>query len=131
MRKPLQIGDLVWYNVGGQGYETMGLIIETADLWKDRTVWNDQVRKYANCVRIKWMRVGKLKPRAINMPLYRQVIKARWDIENIPSGFAEWERDSILTNMSTNSTSMGSIETGEWYEGHFFKALGAVQARRK
>ena len=134
MKKPLQIGDLLWYNVGGQGYETMGLVVETADLWKDQTLWNNQVRKYANCVRIQWMRTGKLKPRTMTLPLYRQIIKARWDTENIPSGFSEWERNSILTISSANfgtSACMGSIETGEWYEGHFFKAMGAAQARRK
>ena len=121
---PLKVGDLVWYNVGGRGYETVGLVIETADLWRDKSMWENEVRKYANCVRIQWMRTGKLKPRTITLPLYRATIRARWDDNLLPTGFVEWERESILSKM-------GTIETGEWYEGHFFKPLGEAKARRK
>jgi hypothetical protein len=129
MTKPLTIGDLVWYNVGGRGYETMGLVIETADLWQEKQAWDrGDAKKYANCVRIKWMRVGKLKPRTIRLPLYRQMIKMTYEdmnqIAQTHNGFAEWERSSILNHM-------GEVETGEWYEGHFFKSLGSTEKRRK
>ena len=129
MTKPLTIGDLVWYNVGGRGYETMGLVIETADLWRPSQPWDQgPPKKYANSVRIKWMRVGKLKPRTIHMPVYRRMIKMTYEDMNSLgrkySCFAEWERDSILS-------SMGEVETGEWYESRFFKKLGTASKRRK
>ena len=129
MTKPLTIGDLVWYNVGGRGYETMGLVIETADLWRPRQAWDDgPPKKYANSVRIQWMRVGKLKPKTIHMPVYRRMIKMTYEDMNRTakeySGFAGWERNSVLNQM-------GEIETGEWYEGHFFKKLGGTKGRRK
>ena len=80
MRKPLTVGDLVWYNVGGRGYETMGLVIETADLWRPSQPWDQgPPKKYANSVRIQWMRIGKLKPRTIRMPVYRRMIKMTYE----------------------------------------------------
>ncbi len=129
MTKPLTIGDLVWYNVGGRGYETMGLVIETADLWRPSQPWDQgPPKKYANSVRIKWMRVGKLKPRTIHMPVYRRMIKMTYeDMNRVAqeySGFAGWERSSVLNKL-------GEVETGEWYEGRFFKKLGAANKRRK
>ena len=119
----------MWYNVGGRGYETMGLVIETADLWRPSQAWDDgPPKKYANSVRIQWMRVGKLKPKTIHMPVYRRMIKMTYEDMNRTakeySGFAGWERNSVLNQM-------GEIETGEWYEGHFFKKLGGTKGRRK
>ena len=128
MTKPLTIGDLVWYNVGGRGYETMGLVIETADLWREKQPWDTGgAKKYANCVRIQWMRIGKLKPRAIHLPLYRKTTRYHYEDVNSyfsKSGFGEWERDSVLSQL-------GKIQYGEWYEGHFFKKLGGSKDRRK
>ena len=129
MKKPLTVGDLVWYNVGGRGYETMGLVIEAADLWRPSQPWDQgPPKKYANSVRIQWMRIGKLKPRTIHMPVYRRMIKMTYeDMSNLGhkhSGFAAWERDSILSGL-------GEVESGEWYEGHFFKSLGSANKRRK
>lgn len=128
MTKRLTIGDLVWYNVGGRGYETVGLVIEAADLWRPSQPWEASApKKYANSVRIKWLRTG-LKPKPIHMPVYRHMIKMTYEDMNSlgrkHSGFAAWERDSILS-------SMGEVETGEWYEGRFFKKLGAADKRRK
>lgn len=123
MRKPLKVGDLVWYNVGGRGYETMGLVIETADLWNPSNAWEPTPQKYANCVRIKWMRVGKLKPRMINKPLYRSTYK--WHVHDFEqAGFAAWEREHIVPRL-------GKVEAGDWYEGRFFKVLGNPEQRRK
>jgi len=119
MTKPLTIGDLVWYNVGGRGYETMGLVIETADLWMETCTWSNiaKPKKYANCVRIKWMRVGKLKPRKMHLPLYRQLVRYVYeDLSCEISGFREWERNSVLPQLM-------KVENGEWYEGQFFKAM--------
>ena len=129
MTKPLTIGDLVWYNVGGRGYETMGLVIEAADLWRPSQPWDQgPPKKYANSVRIQWMRVGKLKPKTIHMPVYRRMIKMTYEdmnrVAQEHSCFAGWERNSILNQM-------GEIETGEWYEGRFFKKLGTTSKRRK
>lgn len=127
MRKPLKVGDLVWYNVGGRGYETVGLVIETADLWRPSQPWDAQPKKYANSVRIQWMRAG-LKPKPIHLPVYRRMVKMTYeDMNNLGqkhSGFTAWERDSILSRL-------GEAEVGEWYEGHFFKVLGAPEQRRK
>tara|TARA_B100000676_G_C17653459_1_gene617731 strand:+ start:211 stop:597 length:387 start_codon:yes stop_codon:yes gene_type:complete len=128
MTKRLTIGDLVWYNVGGRGYETMGLVVEAADLWRPSQPWEASApKKYANSVRIKWLRTG-LKPKPIHMPVYRHMIKMTYEdmcsLGRKHSGFAAWERDSILS-------SMGEVETGEWYEGRFFKKLGAADKRRK
>ena len=128
MTKPLKVGDLVWYNVGGRGYETLGLVIEATDLWGSVHTWDGGApKKYANSVRIQWMRIG-LKPKPIHMPVYRRMIKMTYEDMNRlgrnHTGFGGWERDSILSNM-------GEIETGEWYEGRFFKKLGDPNERRK
>lgn len=131
MRKPLQVGDLVWYNVGGRGYETMGLVIETADLWQEKKGWavSPMAKKYANCVRIQWMRVGKLKPRTIHLPLYRKMMKYHYEEVNAGLNWEEshstpWKRHEVLPQL-------GEIESGEWYESHFFKSLGNTEKRRK
>lgn len=130
MRKPLKVGDLVWYNVGGRGYETMGLVIETADLWQESKVWSGsmEAKKYANCVRIQWMRVGKLKPRTIHLPLYRKMVKYHYEEMNAGLRWEDfskpWKRHDVLPQL-------GEIEGGEWYEPHFFKSLGSTEKRRK
>jgi len=129
MKKPLTVGDLVWYNVGGRGYETVGLVIDAADLWRPSQTWESgPPKKYANSVRIQWMRTG-LKPRPIHMPVYRRMIKMTYEdmsaLGQKHSGFAGWERDSVL------STITGKPETGDWYEGRFFKNLGTAKKRRK
>lgn len=129
MKKPLTVGDLVWYNVGGRGYETVGLVVEAADLWRPSQPWESgPPKKYANSVRIQWMRTG-LKPRPIHLPVFRRMIKMTFEdmsaLGKKHSGFAAWERDSILSTIS------GKPETGEWYEGRFFKKLGTATKRRK
>ena len=117
----------MWYNVGGRGYETLGLVIEATDLWRPSQPWDAQPKKYANSVRIQWMRTG-LKPKPIHMPLYRRMVKMTYEDMNRlgqkHTGFAGWERDIFLS-------SLGKIETGEWYEGRFFKKLGDPNKRRK
>ena len=128
MRKPLKVGDLVWYNVGGRGYETVGLVVATADLWRPSQPWDQgPPKKYANSVRIKWMRIG-LKPKPIILPVYRRMIKMTYEdmnrIGQKHDGFSSWERDAIMAGM-------GEVETGEWYEGRFFKKLGDPNERRK
>ncbi len=115
MRKVLKVGDLVWYNVGGRGYETVGLVVEATDLWHPANSWEPKPQKYANCVRIQWMRVGKLQPRTINRPLYRAMYKYNYhEIEQ--AGFREWEREAVMPRL-------GKVEAGDWYEGRFFKVL--------
>ncbi len=126
MSKPLQTGDLVWYNVGGRGYETVGLVIEAADLYRDDTsAWGRSMpTKYANCVRIKWMRVGALKPRPVHLPLYRTMRRYHFhDMSSEIDGMRGWEKDSVMP-------ALGEIETGEWYEGRFFKNI-AKQSHRQ
>lgn len=122
MSKTLNMGDLIWYNVGGRGYETLGLVIETADLWTTADSWEidntlSAAKKYPNCVRVQWMRVGRLKPRAISMPMYRKVVKysykqalRQWD------ELSHWERDAIMPQFD-------QIVEGNWYHPHYFKKL--------
>jgi len=60
--------------------------------------------------------------------VYRTMIKMTYEDMNRlgqkHSALQHWERDSILH-------SLGEVETGEWYEGRFFKKLGDPNKRRK
>ena len=128
MKMPLKVGDLVWYNVGGRGKETVGLVVETADLWRQSSPWENVAKKYTNAVRIMWMRVGKLKPRHIALPLFRNPLAMQE--YTYPEG---WDAFNPITSRSKTRMipSMGTVTHGEWYEAHFFKALGGASKRRK
>jgi hypothetical protein len=121
----LQIGDLVWYNVGGRGYETVGLVVETADLWDSTCTWQPKPQKYLNCIRIQWMRKGKLMPCSLNFPLFR-TYWARQDRAFSDGSFNPADTFPAR-HLDKNIIAGGDL----WFEGRFFKAVGSAGTRRK
>jgi hypothetical protein len=121
----LQIGDLVWYNVGGRGYETMGLVVEIADLWDSTCIWRPNPQKYSNCIRIQWMRKGKLVPRNLSFPLFR-TYWARQD-----RAFSDGSLSPKGTFPADHIDKNVIIDGDPWFEGRFFKAVGSASTRRK
>lgn len=114
MKKTLQIGDLVWYNVGGNGKETVGLVIDYKKIfYRHRSPWEDKAKVFENCVRIKWMRKGKLAPKPLALPLYE-------------SHYAVLDSDPAPSPLEENPH---AIYEDNWYPGHYFKIIGAVETK--
>ena len=120
----MQTGDLVWYNVGAARYTTMGLVIEVATLWDSTSTWHPQPEKYLNCIRIQWMRKGKLVPRRMTLPLFRSWRSA---IDSPKDYGTFYPEGYTLTSAPENLINHGA----EWYEGRFFKVVGSADTRRK
>ena len=114
MKKTLQIGDLVWYNVGGNGKETVGLVIDYKKaFYRHRSPWEEKAKMFEDCVRIKWMRKGRLVPRALAVPLY-------------DSHYALLDSSVTPSPLEENP---GAVYDNDWYLGHYFKIIGAVEDR--
>lgn len=122
MKKRLQIGDLVWYNVGGRGHETVGLVIDKRSyLWRAKSPWDDKNKRYEECVRIKWMRKGKFSPRHIAVPMYENEYTLEW-VGDPPDAVTVLE-------MLRWTEEHGAIFDKDWYEARFFKVMGEAQDR--
>ena len=122
MKKELQIGDLEWYNVGGRGHETVGLVIDKRKyLWRSRSPWEDKNKRYEGCVRIKWMRKGKFAPRHISVPMYDNEYTLEWTGD---------PPDAVtVQEMLKSDAEHGAIYDKDWYEARFFKVMGEVGDR--
>ena len=122
MKKQLQIGDLVWYNVGGRGHETVGLVIDKRSyLWRAKSPWDDKNRRYEECVRIKWMRKGKFAPKHIAVPMYDSEYTLEWTGD---------PPDAVtVQEMLKYTEAHGAIFDKAWYEARFFKIMGKAQDR--
>ena len=71
MKKNLQIGDLVWYNTGGNGKETVGMIIDHKKIvYRHASPWENKDKEYKDAIRVQWLRKGKLVPKPIPVPFY-------------------------------------------------------------
>lgn len=121
----LQIGDLVWYNVGGRGYETMGLVVETSDLWRSASPWESTPKKYSNCIRIQWMRKGKLVPRHLAYPLF----KTYWAVTDYKYPDGSFAPEGTFPARRIDKSVL--LAGDDWYEGQFFKVVGSANTRRK
>lgn len=121
-KKRLQIGDLVWYNVGGRGHETIGLVIDRREyLWRAKSPWDDRNKRYEDCVRVKWMRRGKYAPKAISVPLYDSEYTLEWTGD---------PPDAVtVEEMLAYDAEHGAIFQKDWYEARFFKVMGPVKDR--
>jgi len=120
----MKAGDLVWYNVGAHRYTTMGLVIEVATLWDSTSTWQPQPEKYSNCIRIQWMRKGKLVPKCMHLPLFRSW---RSSIDS-PKDYGTFYPEGHTAFTPPESL----ISHGaEWYEGRFFKVVGSADTRRR
>ena len=122
MEKNPRIGDIVWYNVGGRGHETVGLVVDVREfMWRHRSPWENTNKRYENCVRIKWMRMGKYKPKPITPPIY----ESEWVLAH-QDGTGE---DDLLIE---GAVPLEGVHLGrEWYEGRFFKVMSKVEDRQK
>ena len=122
MEKNPRIGDIVWYNVGGRGHETVGLVVDVREfMWRHRSPWENTNKRYENCIRIKWMRMGKYKPKAITPPIY----VSEWGLTR-QAGVVE---DDLLIE---GAVPVEGVHLGrEWYEGRYFKVMSKVEDRQK
>jgi len=122
MKKTPRIGDIVWYNVGGKGHETVGLVIDVRDnMWRHKSPWEPTNKRYDSCIKIKWMRKGKFTPRAITPPIY----ESEWALLDM-AGTSE---DDLLLGRTIPAEGVHLCR--EWYEGRFFKVMSQVAERQR
>ena len=120
MKKNLQVGDLVWYNVGGNGKETVGFIIDQKKVvWRCASPWEDADKAYKNIVRIQWLRKGKLVPKPIPVPFYDSKI-ALLEAASAHNTVAEYGGEHYDPD---------AIYKKDWYEGQWFKVISSVDKK--
>ena len=124
MKKNLQIGDLVWYNVGGNGKETVGFVIDQKEVvGRHASPWETADKAYKNIVRIQWLRQGKLVPKPIPVPFY-------------DNRFALMESEAAHNTAIEYGTTVikgleheGAFFQTTWYEGQWFKIISSVEKK--
>ena len=121
MKKSLQVGDLVWYNVGGNGKETVGFVIDQKEVvWRHASPWETTDKTYKNIVRIQWLRKGKLVPKPIPVPFY-------------DNRFALMESEADIDQPGLDAATMreheGAFFQTTWYEGQWFKVISSVEKK--
>ena len=120
MKKNLQVGDLVWYNVGGNGKETVGFIIDQKRVvWRHASPWEDTDKTYKNIVRIQWLRKGKLVPKPIPVPFYDSKI-ALLEAASAHNTVAEYGGEHY---------DPAAHYRNDWYEGQWFKVISSVEKK--
>ena len=122
MEKTPRIGDIVWYNVGGRGHETIGLVVDVREsMWRHRSPWENTNKRYENCIRIKWMRKGKFTPKAISPPIY----ESEWVLA-AQAGVSDDDLH-IEGTFPAEGVHLGR----EWYEARVFKLISKLGERQK